>query len=161
MTSTNKKREIILGMTFGKAANRLRKSILFEYVKKAGEDICYVCKQNIENINDFTIEHKVSWLNSENPKELFWDIHNISFSHAKCNRPTTRHINSSQKIKPEDNKNSICSDCKKEKPKEQFHSRKTRWNGVDFRCRDCAKLSVYKYRKLNKSRGAQGAAEPH
>ncbi|MBP7540882.1 MAG: hypothetical protein KA802_13235 [Saprospiraceae bacterium] len=33
----------------------------------------------------FSIEHKVSWLNSNNPVELYFDLNNISFSHLSCN----------------------------------------------------------------------------
>lgn len=33
----------------------------------------------------FSIEHKVPWLHSENPLELYFSLDNISFSHYLCN----------------------------------------------------------------------------
>jgi hypothetical protein len=57
---------------------------MFNMAQRLGDDICYRCKQPIESVDVFTIEHKLAWL--EQP-ELFWDIGNIAFSHAACNRP--------------------------------------------------------------------------
>jgi|SRR6478736_5691467 len=79
------KKALQLGMPSGTAANRLRKSILFSLLKKLGENFCYQCGAEIENENELSIEHKTAWLNSENPKELFFDLDNIAFSHLSCN----------------------------------------------------------------------------
>lgn len=48
-----------LGMAYGTACNKLRKMILFNSAIKLGEDSCFRCKQRIESIDEFTIEHKV------------------------------------------------------------------------------------------------------
>jgi hypothetical protein len=74
-----------LGMPYGTATQRLRKSIMFWLVQKTGMDICYRCGEIIDNIDEFSIEHKINWLN--NDTSLFWDLDNIAFSHMKCNRP--------------------------------------------------------------------------
>jgi len=41
---------------------------------------------------NFTIEHKVPWLDSEDPVKMFFDLDNIAFSHHKCNVAERRHV---------------------------------------------------------------------
>ena len=77
-------------MPHGTASNRLRKSIMFSLIKQCGFDICYRCKEVIETEKELSIEHKTPWLDSENPKELFFDLGNISFSHLRCNSSAGR-----------------------------------------------------------------------
>lgn len=79
-----------LGMNYSTAQNRLRKQILFKYIKLLNHDICFVCNQQIETIEELSIEHKIPWLDNENAKELFWDEDNITFSHLKCNTGRAR-----------------------------------------------------------------------
>jgi len=148
VSKTNRKRSEFLGMPFGTATNRLRKQVLFRLLEKYGENTCCICNLKIEKVEQLSIEHKISWLNSDNPVFNFWDLDNIGFAHLKCNRPTTVGINKSLRNSPKDDSNSICSDCKLEKPRTLFNKRKDRWNGLDHRCKECAKLSVYKYRTL-------------
>jgi len=74
-----------LGMPFGTASSKLRKQILFNLLKKYGENICFKCKKEILNEEELSIEHKEPWLHSKSPKELFFDINNIAFSHLMCN----------------------------------------------------------------------------
>lgn len=74
-----------LGMSHGKANNILKKSLLFYFVQKEKLDICFKCGKIIDNIEDFSIEHKKPWLDGDNPIELFFSLDNISFSHFKCN----------------------------------------------------------------------------
>ena len=96
MKNSNKTKNELLGMPYGTASNRLRKTILFSLVKHCQLDICYRCGLAIENIDDLSIEHKVAWQSSENPIEAFFDLDNISFSHLNCNvdaRDKTRSVN--------------------------------------------------------------------
>lgn len=58
---------------------------MFELVKQVGLDVCYRCKHDITNIEEFSIEHKENWFNSDKPKELFFSLDNIAFSHLSCN----------------------------------------------------------------------------
>ena len=58
---------------------------MFELARKCNMDTCFRCDEKIEDINKFTIDHKESWLLSKNPAQLFNDMDNIAFSHAKCN----------------------------------------------------------------------------
>ncbi len=92
--SLDKKSEQI-GMPIGKAAHKLRRAIIYHLAKKLDMDICYRCNKSIDKIEEFTIDHKIPYLNSENPSKLFFDLENIAFSHKSCNfkasrRPTTR-----------------------------------------------------------------------
>jgi hypothetical protein len=85
-----KRRTILLGEPFSTACTKLRKIILFNLLIKYHENICFRCNKIIENIEDLSIEHKESWINSTNPKEKFYDLKNIAFSHLHCN-----HLNTS------------------------------------------------------------------
>ena len=83
-----------LGMSPSTAYNRLRKRVLFDCVKRLGENVCFQCGEIIKDHSDMSIEHKKPWLH-ECPS-LFWDMENIAFSHKGCNssaaRRPTRHI---------------------------------------------------------------------
>lgn len=81
----NYKKNKALGMPIGTASNRLRKSIMFDFVKKLGLDKCFRCGKPIESVEKFSIEHKEAWLGSENPIKSFFDLNNIAFSHHSCN----------------------------------------------------------------------------
>ena len=73
-----------LGMPYGTASGRLRKMIVFHLLRRLGEDFCFRCDKQIESIEQLTIEHKQPWLHSD--QNLFWDMDNIAFSHAACNK---------------------------------------------------------------------------
>ena len=121
MTTTNKRRHEQLEMPFGTAQNRLRKMILFELLQKTGLNICFQCGKNIETIEELSIEHKIPWLDSDNPKELFFDLENIAFSHLSCNCKAAKHPTKGN-IKHGcsfgyDKKGCRCEECKKYKSK--------------------------------------------
>ncbi len=78
------KRNMQLGMNHSTASNRLVKDILYSLIVETGKDICYQCNEKIKREN-LSIEHKVPWLDSENPLEMYFDLSNIAFSHLKCN----------------------------------------------------------------------------
>ena len=75
-----------LGMNSSTASHRLVKDLLFSFVK---DTPCYHCGGTLEREN-FSIEHKVPWLDSEDPKGLFFDLDNISYSHLSCNVKAAR-----------------------------------------------------------------------
>ena len=85
MNKSNKIKDTQLGIPKGTASARLRKNILFNLLKKHGENICFQCGNSIEIVDDLSIEHKIPWLHSENPSELFFSLDNIGFSHLDCN----------------------------------------------------------------------------
>jgi hypothetical protein len=83
--SNNKIKDTLLGQPHGTAQAKLRKALLFEYVTKAGDDFCYRCGGQIEDIRDFSIEHKNSWQRATDPKAAFFNLCDIAFSHLSCN----------------------------------------------------------------------------
>lgn len=85
MSKETDKKAAQLGMPIGTASNRLRKSIIFNLLKKANLNYCFQCGGEIEDIADLSIEHKIPYLDSEDPVGLFFDLDNIAFSHLKCN----------------------------------------------------------------------------
>lgn len=90
--NSNKVKTELLGMPFGTAASQLRKMLLFELVKKVGADSCYRCGKKIESITEFSIEHTVSWQYSKTPKETFFDLSKIAYSHLVCNISAPRQM---------------------------------------------------------------------
>lgn len=73
-----------LGMNPSTASGRLVKDILFNIICETGKNVCFHCGKPMDR-KDFTIEHKVPWLDSDNPVGLFFDLGNIAFSHHSCN----------------------------------------------------------------------------
>jgi hypothetical protein len=92
MISGNAKKHAQLGMNHGTAQNRLVKDILFSLVIECDKNKCHHCGKPMER-QDFSIEHKTPWLDSENPLKLFFDLENISFSHLSCNIGAARKTN--------------------------------------------------------------------
>jgi hypothetical protein len=86
----NDKKSKQLGMPIGTATHRLRKSIMFDLLKKLNMNLCFQCGEVIDSIDDLSIEHKTPWLDSDNPVELFYDLDNIAFSHCHCNFKVAR-----------------------------------------------------------------------
>jgi hypothetical protein len=80
-----------LGMPVSNARNRLIKMLLFSTAQKLGIDNCFRCGETIESIDNFSIEHKIPWLHSDNPVALFFDLDNVAFSHTACNSSAARH----------------------------------------------------------------------
>jgi hypothetical protein len=87
------KRKEQLGVAIGTAQHRLRKMLLWGYVVKCGDNTCYQCGKEIISIDDLSIEHKTPWLDSEDPKKLFFDPDNITYSHLSCNVRAARKPN--------------------------------------------------------------------
>ncbi|AID17913.1 HNH endonuclease [Bacillus phage JBP901] len=87
-----------LGMSFSTANNQLKKNVLFDLVKRCNLDKCFQCGEKIEDISNFSIEHKTPWLHSDDPVNLFFSLDNIAFSHTSCNYSAARY--SEQRGKP-------------------------------------------------------------
>jgi hypothetical protein len=79
-----------LGVNPSTAGSALKKQIMFHMAKKLGMDNCFQCGEKIETVKEFSVEHKIPWLHSENAKELYFDIDNIAFSHLSCNCKAAR-----------------------------------------------------------------------
>jgi hypothetical protein len=87
MSNRNEKKNAQLGMSYGTATARLRKLVLFDLLKRHGENICYRCNEPIETVEELSMDHKEPWLG--NDTALFWDVENIAFAHLSCNCLTT------------------------------------------------------------------------
>lgn len=85
MSNSNDKKKTALGEAYGTARNRLIKNLLFKFMKDLGLDTCFQCGCKIKTNKEMSIEHKVPWLNSEDPTKTFYDLENIAFSHLSCN----------------------------------------------------------------------------
>jgi len=131
-------------MNCSTTASKLRKMLLFKYVKLAGHDICYRCGEKIESIDDFSVEHKKPWF-YEDPN-LFWDLNNVAFSHMRCNRPhKQRGGNKGSTDQRKTYKNKLwCNRCKKFLSKNKFSDNKYTWSGKQKWCKNCR--SIY-YKK--------------
>jgi hypothetical protein len=88
---SNEKKSEQLGMSYGKAGNILRKDIIFHLAHKAGMGDCFQCGKMIDDVDNFSIEHKVPWLDSEDPIGLYFSFDNIAFSHTHCNLKAKRN----------------------------------------------------------------------
>jgi len=138
-----------LGMSPGAAAHRLRKIILFNFLKRLGEDSCFVCKRRIETIDSLSIEHKLPWENRS--AELFWDLNNIAFSHLGCNRQHKSSSGNPQtlaehprhtKTKNAPEGTAWCSGHNDYLLIEAFHSNVRNVNGVASYCKECRKVRL-------------------
>jgi hypothetical protein len=78
------------GLNAGTASSRLRKSIMFDLAQKLNLCTCFRCSKEIDNVDDFTIDHKINWRKSDNSVELFFNLNNIAFSHHLCNIKAAR-----------------------------------------------------------------------
>lgn len=87
----SKKKSEQLGMNFSTAQHQLRKNVMFALMIRCGLNNCHQCGKKIETPKDLSIEHKIPWLDSENPKDLFWDLNNLAFSHLTCNVRAADH----------------------------------------------------------------------
>ena len=74
------------------ASGRLVKDLLWDMIVQLDKDICFHCNKPMQRDN-FSIEHKKPWLDSEDPVGLYFDLDNISFSHLKCNFERARKPN--------------------------------------------------------------------
>lgn len=61
--------------------------------------------------NNLSIEHKIPWLNSENPQGLFFDLQNIAFSHLSCNVGAARRAKASCGSSSAYRRGCRCNDC--------------------------------------------------
>lgn len=132
---TAKQKAETLGMPHGTANNRLRKSVMFKYVKLAGDNFCYKCGAEIESVEDISIEHKLPWEGVS--ADLFFDLDNIAFSHVQCNRPD-RPFSGSRGWYEEGTKR--CWVCREVQPLEHFHASARTIDKRQAVCKPCKKI---------------------
>lgn len=103
------KKSLQLGMNRSTAGHRLVKDLLFEHVAKHHK--CYQCGGELTR-ETFSVEHKVPWLDSEDPVGLFFDLNNITFSHLSCNSSAARRELAPCGTISAYNRGCRCGDCK-------------------------------------------------
>ena len=128
---SNGRKTEFLGMPYGTAGNKLRKQLLFKYVKLVGDHVCWKCGYEIGSVDDLSIEHKEPW--EGRSIDLFWDLDNIAFSHLKCNKP---HRTNRQFLLGVEKK---CSCCKQILPSEKFWKDNQKPSKLNAYCVECAK----------------------
>jgi hypothetical protein len=133
----------VLGIPFGTATARLKKSLLFLLVVETKRNFCYKCNLEIKTEDELSIEHKIPWETSENAKELFYDLNNIAFSHLKCNKRSFI-IDKRKKIGPEGT--AWCIKHKDFLPIYLFSKNSNHWNGLDHMCKECQNIKMKKIR---------------
>jgi hypothetical protein len=82
--NTQQRKTQQLKMNPSTASQKLVKDILYSFILRLGLNECFQCGDEMERDN-FSIEHKIPWLDSEDPIDLFFNLDNISFSHHVCN----------------------------------------------------------------------------
>ncbi len=142
MDAGNKKKGDQLGMPLGTAYAKLRKSVLFKLVKQTNQNVCFHCKKTIESIDEFSIEHKIPWL--DNNPDLFWNLDNIAFSHLTCNVSAARKPHKIEWPAGQ----AWCNKCKQMKQLDQFPPSKTKKRGVG--CTECLAKEKAGWRKQTK-----------
>lgn len=149
-TTSQRKKASQLGMPLGTAAARLRKSILFDFVKRLGLDSCFRCGKTILSSDDMSIDHKIPWLDGH--IDLFWSLENIAFSHRSCNTSDGRR-GLNKKLGPIGT--AWCAKHKQFLPISNFDTNRNKILGVARYCKDCRR----EYRRLwsARKRGAGGA----
>lgn len=75
---------------------------MFSLLRETGKNICYQCGEEIELIDQLSIEHKIPYLDSDDPKKLFFDLNNIGFSHLNCNIKASRQDIESLRLQQQD-----------------------------------------------------------
>lgn len=136
VAAQHKRRRDQLGMPYQTACGNLRKSLIFHMAQKLGEDNCFRCRLKIETEDEMTLDHKIEWENVD-PK-LFFDVTNVAFSHAKCNRPRINGAIKLRKIGPHDT--AWCGTCQDFLSVSKFNKCNSHWNGLNRDCRSCQSL---------------------
>lgn len=132
-----------LGIKYPAAQGRLRKQVLLNLLQRLGENFCFRCGGEITTVRELSMDHKEYWLYID--VKLFWDLNNIAFSHLKCNVGVQRHgarLQKVRKIGPEGT--AWCYKHELFLPVDQFHKSRSRWNGLQAGCKECAEASRVK-----------------
>lgn len=151
MNELKTKKSKQLGMNVSTAQGRLRKDIMFHLAQIIGLDICHQCGGVIETVEEFSIEHKIPWLDSEDPKGMFFDLDNIAFSHLSCNVRASRNgmkgnIEAAKKVSKKltrrinENGDVWCPACEMFLHRDKFSKVSTRPLGVETICRSCRSI---------------------
>lgn len=139
------RKSAFLGMPHGTACNRLRKMIMFDLLRKHGENVCFKCSEKIKTAEELSIEHKQPWEGVS--VELFWSMDNIAFSHLRCNRNHRYKSGGAKRRRVGPEGTAWCRNCKAFLPVSAFSRHRERWNGLQPWCNGCMKARHDKSRR--------------
>lgn len=133
--SDERKKAAQLGMPYGTAVHRLRKTVLFHLLQRLGEDMCFRCGERIESSDALSMEHRQPWL--DNDMARFWDINNITFAHLTCNSRHGRLHKEPVNKRRGPPGTAWCYRHKQFLPVVDFYRNLTNWNGLSDYCKAC------------------------
>jgi|SRR5579871_4170999 hypothetical protein len=87
MIPSQQKKVQQLGMSLGKARNRLVRSFIFHLAQKLGLDKCARCGGQLTE-DDYSLDHAKDWFGTD--PALYFDPANVNLSHRKCNTDSRR-----------------------------------------------------------------------
>ena len=137
-------------MPTGTAANRLRKLLLFDAVRRLSENVCWRCGHTIESAVELSLDHVKFWQGIS--ADLFWDLSNIKWSHLRCNTTNTRNRRFFGKVT--DDTIVVCVTCHTPKPATAFSKHPTSISGIMTQCLACKKKADDPRRSHRKKIGA-------
>jgi hypothetical protein len=142
--SVNQRKQEQLGMPLGTASARLRKLVMFQLVRRLGEDVCYRCGRRIETVEELSIEHKKPWFNID--ASLFWDLDNVAFSHLSYNAAGRRR--GVERLTGEDG-TEWCSGCRRFLDVGNFGrmNKKNYTRPVKYHCNECRKANGWEKKR--------------
>lgn len=120
----NEKKLLQLGMPIGTASNKLKKDIMLHLLKLLGANVCHHCNKLIDTADELSVNHKIDWLDSSRPKELFFDLDNIAFSHLSCNVGAARKKRAGHGARRSYLAGCRCDECKESNNKFRREQRK-------------------------------------
>ena len=133
------KKSTVLGQNISTASSRLKKLLLYKLLVDYAINICYRCNELIEDEAELSIDHKIAWLNSATPVELFYDLDNIGFSHFRCNARASTG--------PQENLSK--TECPSGHPYNEDNTKLSKSGGRS--CRVCARQSNKTYMSKNRA----------
>jgi HNH endonuclease len=146
---SEEKYNLQLGTNVSASQHKLTRLILYDRLIKLGEDNCYRCGLKISSYKEFSIEHKISWIN--NDPNLFWDLNNIAFSHLLCNQKAPKG-STQPNVKGRRvciDGQSLCKGCNKMLDKDLFGYCSNKFFKIKGKCKKCRGIQekFYKDRK--------------
>lgn len=130
-------------MPVSTAASRLRQMYSFSLLVKLKENFCYRCGEEIQSVEDFSLDHMVPWRNST--KDVFWDLGNIKPAHFTCNAGAhtggtvfkVGHIPKNSRWTDAPDGTKWCCRCKMFVANTLFSKNRTTRDGLNSECRLC------------------------
>lgn len=96
----NKRKQQKLGVSIGSAQRRLMKQKLFQILQRIDENNCYRCGKKILSVDELSFDHILPWYTSDVPRETYFDLANVTFSHLRCNAEAGAPLNSRDRVNP-------------------------------------------------------------